>query len=125
MASAGAGIVPGRTRTNRLSLITLTCHAFLVTAVTAGYALTMVEPHRDANIGGGLLLYGGLGGLGLPWSVLVFRGVFDNHRDNFEAALIMTFAVANLLIHALLALYLTRRSAASRRRLPVNADAMT
>lgn len=85
------------------SLITLTCHVFLVTAVTAGYAVTEVrnEP-ANANIGGGLMLWGGLGALGLPWSVLFFR-VVDNERDNTVTALMVTFALANLLIHGLLA----------------------
>ena len=70
----------------------------------------MVEPVvRDANIGAGMLLYFGLGGLGLPWSLLFFLGVFDNQRGNFEAALIMACAMTNLFIHGLLALYLNRR----------------
>ena len=96
---------------------------FLVTAVTVGYALTLVEPEIDANIGAAFLLYGGLGGLGLPWSLLFFRGVFDNQRENFQIMLIVSCALTNLLIHALLALYLTRRSAATRRRQLVGTDA--
>lgn len=104
---------------SRWPLITLTCHLFVVTAVTAGYTLiTLFDKPFDANIGGGLLLFGGVGALGLPWSLLVFLGVVDPGSDHSMTALIITFALSNLLIHALLALYLTRRATASGSRQP-------
>ena len=50
----------------------------------------------------------GLAGLGLPWSLLVLLGVVDVQRQSSETAFLITFALSNVVLHAILALFLTR-----------------
>jgi len=94
----------------RWPLITLVCHALVLTALVAFYAVTLATTSGvDANIGGGLLLFFGVGGFGLPWSLLVLGGVLRTNGQEYETVLLIAFALLNLSLHGLVALYLARR----------------
>ena len=93
----------------RWPVVTLAIHAAVLTAVTAYLALALqTATVADANIGAGMALLG-LAGLGLPWSLLALFGVVDVQRQSFETALLITFALGNVVLHAILALFMTRR----------------
>ena len=92
----------------RWPVVTLAVHAAVLTAVTAYLALALqTATVADANIGAGMALLG-LAGLGLPWSLLVLLGVVDVQRQSSETAFLITFALSNVVLHAILALFLTR-----------------
>ncbi len=94
----------------RWPLITLVCHALVLAALVALYAVTLATaPRWTANIGGGLLLFGGVAALGLPWSLLVWLGVLRTNPQEYETVLLIAFALLNLSLHGLVALYLARR----------------
>ncbi len=94
----------------RWPLITLVCHVLVLAVLVALYAVTVATtPRWDASIGGGMLLFGGVGALGLPWSLLVIFGVLRTNPQEYETVQLIAFALLNLSLHGLVALYLARR----------------
>ena len=93
----------------RWPVVTLTIHAAVVTAVTAYLAQSLHGSVIGANIGAGMALMG-LAVVGLPWSLLALFGVVDVQRQSFETALLITFALVNLVLHGIFGLLLTRRN---------------
>ncbi len=98
---------PYLTRDSRLAVVMLISHVAVVAVFTAVLAVTLRGLVIGANIGAGLVMLA-IAVLGMPWSLLVLNGVISEERDFAETSLFITFALANVLIHGLLALWLTR-----------------
>ncbi len=96
------------TSDSRLPYVWLIVHVAAIAAATTFLAVVIHEPVVDANIGAGFAMLA-LAALGMPWSLLVFSGVIPEGRDFAETSLFIAFALANVLIHGLLALWLTKR----------------
>lgn len=89
--------------------VSLLLHIVLLTCVTSflGVALAYSVP-ADANIGAGVASFvHGL--LGLPWSLMLFFEIIPEQPQFAESVLLIVFSLANLLIHALVALSASRR----------------
>lgn len=94
----------------RAWFISLLLHLALVTGACALLAGMLWGPQPDANIGAGLVWLFALGGLALPWSLLSLTGVLPEQRDSVEMILFIAFALFNVLLHGIAALWWTRPS---------------
>lgn len=89
-------------------LISLLIHISLVAIACLLLAVTMWGPQPGANIGAAMVWLFGLGGLALPWSLLTFGGLLPEQRDAVEMILFIAFALLNVLLHGVAALWWTR-----------------